>query len=623
MPPISDRAESATSSGDAGPAPKPARSRRGCFECRRRKIKCDERQPLCVLCEKGDRVCEWPKPGEGHRNKPRRVPEGRASDRSGQSQPSTSFSVLQQILPSHLHVQVPSVDPQALHDPFQHPPQSHYPFVAHAGEASGSGSGRAASLEARTAGPATSSQSRMDDFSDLLLAPERQAEQMADPAFLAPYLPRVSDRLVMRHYLLHSSRIIMAYDSRRHPWNPWILFHAPAAFKSLPEVSPAEDALRTSLLAIGAVHLRYSGATKDALGAWKVTYQARSQVWSFVKRTKVWEGGPRDMAEEEELDVVLAALLGCTIASSLAADDLWHEHLMSVISFLDRLGGPASLLQNERRDRMSLRRFCLEQLATREIFGCMSTDQAPRILTEGFERWYLEMERWSNKGEEWESVDKMFGISRHTVTVIARVCILLSAEEVLADQAGPPLLARHSPSDLPSSFHHSPSRSLFASMTPAAAAAKEANGLLREFETWEATSSFILSHPRTAAGDHAYRHTLRLRMYREVFRLPMGEERVREAVKAIMEIAKEVLAWYGRIVWMTWPILAAGFSMFPGDPSRNAALELLCEFEPHACFDNAAACRALLEFWRYNDASEDDLLPTEVFRRLESRPFLD
>jgi hypothetical protein len=271
---------------------------------------------------------------------------------------------------------------------------------------------------------------------------------------------------------------------------------------------------------------------------------------------------------------------------------------MSVISFLDRLGGPASLLQIERRDRMSLRRFCLEQLATREIFGCMSTDQAPRILTEGFERWYLEMERWSVKGEEWESVDKMFGISRHTVTVIARVCLILSAEEVLADQQvcrllatvrencyhvaeepsigptipdsssiqlrlppkavarlshtpvrQPPSLARHSPSDLPSSFHHSPSPSLFESMTPAAVAAKEANGLLREFETWEAMSSFILSHPRTAAGDHAYRHTLRLRMYREVFRLPMGEERVQEAVKAIMEIAKEVLAWYGRIVW--------------------------------------------------------------------------
>lgn len=56
-------------------------------------------------------------------------------------------------------------------------------------------------------------------------------------------------------------------------------------------------------------------------------------------------------------------------------------------------------------------------------------------------------------------------------------------------------------------------------------------------------------HPRTAAGDHAYRHTLILRMLREVFRAPREDERVQNAVKAIMEIAKEVLAWYGRITW--------------------------------------------------------------------------
>lgn len=79
--------------------------------------------------------------------------------------------------------------------------------------------------------------------------------------------------------------------------------------------------------------------------------------------------------------------------------------------------------------------------------------------------------------------------------------------------------------------------------------AKEANSILREFQVWESTSSFTLVHPRTAAGDHAYRHTLRLRMLREVYRLPREEERVQAAVRAIMEIAKEVLAWYGRITW--------------------------------------------------------------------------
>jgi hypothetical protein len=80
-------------------------------------------------------------------------------------------------------------------------------------------------------------------------------------------------------------------------------------------VSPAEDALRLAMLAVGAVHMRYSGSSKDALGAWKITSQARTSVWSLVKRSSVWEGGVRTARQEEELDVVLAALLGCTIAS--------------------------------------------------------------------------------------------------------------------------------------------------------------------------------------------------------------------------------------------------------------------------------------------------------------------
>jgi len=45
---------------------------------------------------------------------------------------------------------------------------------------------------------------------------------------------------------------------------------------------------------------------------------------------------------------------------------------------------------------------------------------------------------------------------------------------------------------------------------------------------------------------------------------------------------------------------------------------------PHACFDNAAACRTLLEFWKHNDKDgQEDALPREVFSKLKSRPFLD
>ncbi|KAH8703134.1 hypothetical protein BGW36DRAFT_422708 [Talaromyces proteolyticus] len=48
----------ATSSSDVGAHPRSARrSRKGCPECRRRKIKCDESQPRCGQCQKGGRKC--------------------------------------------------------------------------------------------------------------------------------------------------------------------------------------------------------------------------------------------------------------------------------------------------------------------------------------------------------------------------------------------------------------------------------------------------------------------------------------------------------------------------------------------------------------------------------------
>jgi hypothetical protein len=70
---------------------------------------------------------------------------------------------------------------------------------------------------------------------------------------------------------------------------------------------------------------------------------------------------------------------------------------------------------------MSLRRFVIEQLATRDVFGCMTTDCAPSILTDEFTPLFFEAERWSRREQEWESVESMFGISRRLVEIIARV----------------------------------------------------------------------------------------------------------------------------------------------------------------------------------------------------------
>ena len=70
---------------------------------------------------------------------------------------------------------------------------------------------------------------------------------------------------------------------------------------------------------------------------------------------------------------------------------------------------------------------------------------------------------------------------------------------------------------------------------------------------WDSAYTFIPLHPRTQYGNHAYWHALRLRLLREVFRVSRDDKRVKDAVGAIMEISKEMLALYGRIVWYAPP----------------------------------------------------------------------
>ena len=80
-------------------------------------------------------------------------------------------------------------------------------------------------------------------------------------------------------------------------------------------VSPANDALRTAILAVGAVHLRYGHNRNDAVSAWRITHQARVRVLALVKQSNVWTNHGSKVEDEDELELVLAALLSCMIAS--------------------------------------------------------------------------------------------------------------------------------------------------------------------------------------------------------------------------------------------------------------------------------------------------------------------
>jgi hypothetical protein len=94
---------------------------------------------------------------------------------------------------------------------------------------------------------------------------------------------------------------------------------------------------------------------------------------------------------------------------SLAADDSWHELLVTVFDLIERLGGAQHLLQDSPRDRLSPSRFVLEQFAIRDVFGCLTTGLAPSMLGDAFTPWFFEAEGWSRTGLEWEVVERTFG----------------------------------------------------------------------------------------------------------------------------------------------------------------------------------------------------------------------
>jgi hypothetical protein len=129
----------------------------------------------------------------------------------------------------------------------------------------------------------------------------------------------------MRHYLLHTVQIIMAFECERNPWNPWVKIHAPLAFTHLPgsafptnaadgSVAPACDALRAAILAVGAVHLRHIHFPKDKAAASKVARGSISKVLDLVRQV-IDAQTPSKPLENQDIEFIMAALLSCTIAS--------------------------------------------------------------------------------------------------------------------------------------------------------------------------------------------------------------------------------------------------------------------------------------------------------------------
>jgi hypothetical protein len=69
------------------------------------------------------------------------------------------------------------------------------------------------------------------------------------------------------------------------------------------------------MLAVGAVHLRYVSNPDDQEGAWRITRTTRPRVLELVRCALEAPDGTPKSIDKTEVELVLAALLSCIIAS--------------------------------------------------------------------------------------------------------------------------------------------------------------------------------------------------------------------------------------------------------------------------------------------------------------------
>lgn len=441
-----------------------------------------------------------------------------------------------------------------------------------------------------------------------------RAKLLSNPSFLHSYFPSVDEKLVIHHYINETVRNIVALDVP--PTNPWIEWHAPMAFSVPRGSSLACDALQLAMLSIGAIHLRYLTPGGAPPSTTDFARSARARTLAMLRRSI-------DMSTtNDESEIILGALLSCMISSSLAGDDAWQEILTLAASLIDRSGGIEVFLAKASRSHQSSFRFLMEQLATRDVFGCLTTGVAPTFLNTGFSPWWFEVEGWSAADDEWESVERMFGISRAMVDLMARVCTVVAKKRLHSFHLREtPILPSGSAQIVQDVIRVGHSHD---SIEDEEHATLEviANDLLEEIEVWKSTSHFRRAHPRVQYGNHAHLHAMKIHLLKNGFDVQQ-EERIHEASRTILELCTETVAMFGRVVWMTWPVLMAGLHLPAHEiQHRQTIRNLLLEFAPHAFFDNKLAISLLQEYWsKVDDGVSADWW--SLTRELGRAPFFD
>ncbi|GFZ42328.1 hypothetical protein JCM24511_00043 [Saitozyma sp. JCM 24511] len=569
---------SSPSTPGAGPSkPARSRSRNGCLVCRARRIKCDLDKPECARCVKYGAECVYPQKKPFDADAVRTALDKRHGQSRRSSQPSES---------EHINniSQSPKEEPR---------PTSRF--------------GR-------------QSQSRLETLEktsmDIFAAVFRQTKMgsyfsspVDPPEFLRVAFPDDDDLRCFHHCLTYSLSIIVV----REDFNPWIQYVAPMFLFPTGGAPLSTEALRNSMLAIGATHLSYLHSRKPAPADEQL---ARTLSRRYRQKCVELLRQARQMPDELSSDSFLAATLMLnTNDASLpgllvfAAGVEWREVWRYALGSIRSRGGCEKILLGTPQEFSAmpeptfapspLHRCLIEHATLVDLIASLSTGEPPRLLTGG-STWLERLGETATSGQEWESIEASYGLQRRIIRLALTAANLVAecrtlrkynidfVHKVSYRQAD--ILTRLSGvMDVSGTFAH-------------AELEDSVSRLQQDLEEWYTQSPGMAMDPRTHMGSLAMWHACKILLRRDLQNQPRADSDIQASVRATLELCLEA---GDKIEYMNWPLLIAACNATSAE-DREKSRTVLRTFSYQCCYEIEVVQLVVEEMWRRIDEGRDD-----------------
>ncbi|KAL8284090.1 hypothetical protein RQP46_004839 [Phenoliferia psychrophenolica] len=363
---------------------------------------------------------------------------------------------------------------------------------------------------------------------------------------------------------------------------------------SSPEPGFSGDALRFSLLGIGALHDAWARGHSDqsVLEVALSVSRAMTDASAACLTATVALGGARGGGGGRVEETALAAAAMLSYSQVLAGVHGQRTALDVAYELVRNGGGFETLLANAKA-KPEMRKV-LEFIAVFDVLDSLGTQREPHFLGSGSEASWWPRDRSEVPYQELDSVETTFGVSRELIRLFAQVVRLVarSTNRDLYTQAQPTdMLYIH-----PALFEIGDPRDHSISDIGLVV---EATSLEGELDRWEGSADAALTLPRACQGNKIYILTAKILLWTLVRGVPRTANEVQAASVTIMGLLVECHSRFDGVLYFMWPLLIAG-SQLDVD-LRSLPLNVLDIFSATYLFDCTAALRTLQITWERMD----------------------